>query len=67
MNSPASKLHRRNSAMLSPTIAAYRFVSPLYDLKPKNAEKVEVESVATQYIGAGEDVLNWLASTTVSI
>lgn len=58
MNSPASKLHRRNSAMLSPTIAAYRFVSPLYDLKPKNAEKVEVESVAAEHVGAGENILN---------
>jgi len=44
--------------MLSPTIAAYRFVSPLYDLKPKNAEKVEVESVAAEHVGAGENILN---------
>lgn len=39
-----------------PTITAHLLKSANYNLKPKNAKKVEVESVATEDIGASEDV-----------
>ena len=39
----------------------YPLVSALCNLKPENAEKVEVERVAVEHVGAGEDVLVWLA------
>lgn len=49
--------HHHVIARPHPTASAHLLKSANYDLKPKNAKKVEVDSVSTEHIGAGEDVL----------
>ena len=68
MSSPGTTLHRQIFGSLqTSSVAALHLDSAPCDLKPKNAEEVEVERVATEHVGAGEDILGRLASVLYQI
>jgi hypothetical protein len=66
-NSQANTPHRHIFPWSQPTITTHSLKYGPYDLKPKDAKKTEVESVAVEDIGAGENILDRLASVLYQI